>query len=338
MRSNVCGSRLVVGSLWLTAACLPPRPASEGESDASSGDASAESNASESGGESSAAESSSSDTPETETETETDTGDTSSSEETGSTCDKRIVVTGYWPPTNEMLRPFSQNPDQNPEGWQGEDWMGLGYDIYAFFPEFPPDGDPTNDDIGEPGSVGEGDLMVDYQDTSADFWSFMDELQPQLLVTTSRGGQLGWELEAVEGGHGGPMRASNPAFDWASDQFGDDTRPQMGTVDPRSWEGISTYRDGSTLDSQLPLEAIEAATDALGLVSVDIDYGTSGNYLSGFMGLHGLLYYELAPHAAAAGHIHVGYAVSVGEARQLIDATLLALIEAHPARSVDCPE
>lgn len=253
-------------------------------------------------------------------------------------CDKRIVVTGYWPPTNEMLRPFSQSAEQNPEGWQGENWMGLGYDIYAFFPEFPPDGDPTNDNIGDPGSVGEGDLMVDYQDTSKDFWSIMDELQPQLLVTTSRGGEIGWELEAIEGGHGSMMSANNSAFDWWPDNFGSDTCPFEDTVDPRSWTGISTYRQGDTLASQLPLDAIKAATDALGLVGVQVDYQTSGNYLSGFMGLHSLLYHKESPHVAAAGHIHVGYAVSVADARKLIDTTLLALIEAHPAASVGCPE
>ncbi len=31
------------------------------------------------------------------------------------------------------------------DGWIGEDWRGLGWDVMALFPEFPPDGDPTND-------------------------------------------------------------------------------------------------------------------------------------------------------------------------------------------------
>jgi hypothetical protein len=43
---------------------------------------------------------------------------------------------------------------QNPDGWIGEDWGGYGYDVYSFFPEFPPDGDPTNDDIGDDGRGG----------------------------------------------------------------------------------------------------------------------------------------------------------------------------------------
>ena len=50
---------------------------------------------------------------------------------------KNILLTGYWPPSNEMLRKFSNNPTQNPAGWQGQNWEGRGYNIYAYFPEFP---------------------------------------------------------------------------------------------------------------------------------------------------------------------------------------------------------
>lgn len=59
---------------------------------------------------------------------------------------------------------------QSPDGcWCDEqcedygDW--LGYDVYAFFPEFLPDGDPRNDEIGDDGAVGSPDFdpQVDYQ-------------------------------------------------------------------------------------------------------------------------------------------------------------------------------
>ena len=42
-----------------------------------------------------------------------------------------ILLTGYWPPTNEMLRRFSTNPLQNPAGWIGEDWEQRGFDVVA---------------------------------------------------------------------------------------------------------------------------------------------------------------------------------------------------------------
>ncbi|MCX4240786.1 hypothetical protein [Paraliomyxa miuraensis] len=253
-------------------------------------------------------------------------------------CSKNVVLMGYWPPTNEMLRPWSQNPLQNTRAWIGADWEGFGYDVYAFFPEFPPDGDPSNDPIGSPGSVGsdEFELQVDYQATSEDFWRIVDELRPIVLITNSRGGGIGWELEAIEGGHG-MGNPGDPSMDWSSDGYGMETRPTMGSVDPRTWDAISTYRQGTTLASQLPLDEIFDAAFALGIASVEIDEdGTSGNYLSGFMGLHGVYYNQIAPHNVAAGHIHVGNGLPVETASTLIEQTLRVVLEVHPADAVGC--
>jgi len=273
------------------------------------------------------------------------TGGTTSDETTGdaastgpATCVKNVVLMGYWPPTNEMLRPWSTDPEQNPGRWIGEDWGGHGYDVHAFFPEFPPDGDPSNDKIGDEGAVGspDYDLQVDYQATSADFWRLVDTYQPVILLTTSRGGKIGWELEALEGGHG-MNNPGEPAMDWVSDGYGVDQFPTEATIEPRSWAAISTYRQGNTLPSQLPIDAIFDATSALDLTSVVVDQGTSGNFLSGFLGLHGLVYNQQAPHNVAAGHIHVGNGLPVADASALIEATLHAVLLQHPAAAVDCP-
>lgn len=253
-------------------------------------------------------------------------------------CPKRVVLTGYWPNTNEMLREWSTNPKQNLGGWVGQDWGGYGYDVYAFFPEFPPDGNPRNDAFGSEGWIGSGesDLQVDYQDTSTDFWRIMDTYQPHILITTSRGGEIGWEIEAVEGGHMG--NSASPADDWATDGHGADTHPTQSTVTERSWQAISMYRDGKTLASQLPMEKILAATQGLKLESAQIDtHGTSGNYLSGFIALHGLYYNQLNPHNAAAGHIHVGISVSADNARELMRTTLDTVLSQTEAGSLGCP-
>ena len=253
-------------------------------------------------------------------------------------CNKHVVITGYWPPTNEMLRPWSTDPALNPTGWIGANWGDYGFDVHAFFPEFPPDGNPMNDPFGSDGWIGSpaSDLRVDFQDTSADFWRIMDDYQPSILITTSRGGQIDWELEAIEGGHQGPK--PDPARDWRADEHGADTYPTQASIDPRSWHAISTYRAGQTLDSQLPLAQIAAATRALNLGNVDIDRpGTSGNYLSGFMGLHGLYYHQLAPHSVAAGHIHVGTMLPVDSARALMEATLHAVLSEFDAQQLPCP-
>lgn len=236
------------------------------------------------------------------------------------------VLMGYWPPTNEMLRVWSADADRNPQGWQGANWRGYGFDVHAFFPEFPPDGDPTNDRIGEVGSVGSqaSDLRVDYQDTSADFWRIVDAYRPQVLVTTSRGGDIAWELEAVEGGHAGGSRL--PEDDWLSDRNGEG-QPVRSTIDPRSWALISRYRAGRQLASTLPLRTILREVAFLNRGTVQIDRATSGNYLSGFLGLHGLGYQARTPDVRMAGHIHVGRHVSVADARDMMIRTLEVVLE-----------
>ena len=107
------------------------------------------------------------------------------------------------------------------------------------------------------------------------------------------------------------------------------------TIDPARSQGY--YRGGVQLESLLPMEAIEAAASARGLTSVQIDYGTSGNYLSGFLGLHGLYYANLHEHAVAAGHIHVANGLPVPTAETLIELTLQVVLETHPADGVECP-
>ena len=171
-----------------------------------------------------------------------------------------------------------------------------------------------------PGSVGSqaSDLRVDFQDTSSDFWRIVDRHQPQVLITTSRGGRIVWELEAVEGGHDGGTH--NPADDWRSDEHGVGL-PLQDTIDARSWEAISIYRKGRLLRSSLPFAAIQRQGD-----DVQVDEGTSGNYLSGFLGLHGLYYQSITPEVRAAGHIHVGIGVEVLRARALMEASLEATL------------
>lgn len=276
-----------------------------------------------------------------ESTTTAPTSDESSSDESStgaSACEKTVVVMGYWPPTNEMLRPWSRNPAQNPEGWVGEDWHGHGYDVQAFFPEFPPDGDPTNDEVGEDGAVGspDFDLRVDYQATSADFWRIVDEHRPVIVVTTSRGGAIGWEIEALEGGHG-VDNPGDPSQDWLSDGHDPVRFPTQETVDPRSWDAISTHRQGATLPTQLPVQAIVDATTALAVTDVVVDDGTSGTFLSGFLALHGLYYQLHTPRAVAAGHIHVGIDLPVADASVLVEASLDAILTEHPADTIACP-
>jgi hypothetical protein len=302
------------------------------------GDIPSESSASTSTTSTTSTSSESSSGPETSSSSAADTTSDADSSTGAPSCTKRVVIMGYWPPSNEMLRQWSTNPAQNPAGWAGENWRGHGYDVHAFFPEFPPDGDPNNDEIGQDGAVGspESDLRVDYQATSSDFWLIVDEQLPSIVVTTSRGGEIGWELEAIEGGHGTDL-AADPSQDWISDQHGEVTLPTQATIEPRSWDAISTHRVGVTVASALPLDAILAATSALGLTTVEIEATTSGNFLSGFLGLHGIHWYGETEYARAAGHIHVGFGLPVADATTLIETTLETILVAHPAADAPCP-
>ncbi|MFG0328150.1 MAG: hypothetical protein ACF8SC_12900 [Phycisphaerales bacterium JB037] len=219
-----------------------------------------------------------------------------------------ILLTGYWPPTNEMLRPWSPNPAQNPGGWQGGDWEGRGYDIFSYFPEYP-------NGFGQ----GEGDFEVDYQDTSADWQRIVNEIKPVAIITFSRANtSVGWELEG-----GNRMYSSSQ---WTSD-YTAPTKPGAHLPIMRA------LAPGTELFSSLPMDDIIADVAASG-INVDpfktvID---TGRYLSNYIGLHGNWYHEqnndeLAEFRNfAAGHIHVGLNTTIADGTAATAVTLRTLI------------
>ncbi|MFN0133775.1 MAG: hypothetical protein ACKVW3_14750 [Phycisphaerales bacterium] len=234
-----------------------------------------------------------------------------------------IMVVGYWPPSNEMLRPFSTNPAQNPLGWQGQNWEGRGYNIHAFFPEFP-------GGIGQ-NPRGEGDFEVDYQDTSEDFWRITEEIKPVAIVTFSRGSAgANWELE---------YRFRNRK-QWIDDYL----VPSQPTPSQPEME-----RDAEALRySTLPMAAIRSAVNGAGLgLNAFVDLSSpqlAGGFLSEFLGYHGVWYQSLHSLATdpaqvlAAGHIHVGTWTSPWQAAEATKVTLRTLIDnLGPAVAVPSP-
>jgi len=220
----------------------------------------------------------------------------------------KIMVTGYWPPTNEMVRHFSQNLDLNPGGWQGENWEGLGYDVVSFFPEF----DPANcNNCGQ----GYGNLEVDYQDFSGDFWPIVEEVQPVGIITFSRGfNDMSWELE---------NRLVNRT-NW----YDDYTAPLLPTPNPPD-DTVDNYHVRYTsLPASDIINAIEEAHIGL---DPYLDNTNAGMFLSEFAGYHGVWYKETYEEdieipCFAGGHIHVGAQVDWDTAKEAAEVSIRTLI------------
>jgi hypothetical protein len=221
----------------------------------------------------------------------------------------KILLCGYWPPSNECIRPFSRNELFNPNGWIGENWEDSGYDIVSFFPNFTP---PDCDNCGQ----GNGDLEVDYQDTSDDWWNIVDSINPIAIITFSRGYiDYSWEME---------WKYYN-SINWVPDF----TPPTLPTPSPPD----STWPTNSPRFSSLPLDSIVAAIDSANLgLNPYIDYSNgAGNYLSEFLGYHGVWYKAQMDSADVpcytVGHVHVGGLIGWETAHEAAKITLREVIK-----------
>ncbi len=222
-----------------------------------------------------------------------------------------------------MLRQFSDSPVLNPRGWRGHNWRGLGFDLYAYFPEFAPSeiqssaGDPGQTERrGTPGP-GSGNFRVDYQDTLRDFQRFTLRHRPCAIVTFSRGAPSpGWEIET-----GARNRDT-----WVPDF----EAPYLPTPNPPD----SSLAPNAFRPSTLPMEAIEAAVTNAGLgLPVWIDHsGEVGAFLSEYIAYLGIWYQERHSRpgdkwrCVAAGHIHVGSLTHPEMAVKAVEFTLEEVI------------
>jgi len=220
---------------------------------------------------------------------------------------KNIMLTGFWPPSNEMLRKFSTDPNQNPDSWQGQNWEGRGYDIYAFFPEFP----------GGTGSnpKGNGDFEVDYQDTSSDFWRITANIHPIAILSYGKGTNS-WELE---------YNARNLSV-WNDDSL----NPWQPTPSPPD----SSVPAGYVRNSTLPVQAIADAIDTSGAgVNAWVDWdGDAGAFLCEYMAYHDAWYQSQHSdpcdqyRCLAAGYTHVPGSLSVSTATTVCETALRTTI------------
>ena len=233
----------------------------------------------------------------------------------------KVLLAGYWPPSNEMLREFSDDPVQNPGGWVGNNWEGRGYDLHSFFPEFQP---PDCSNCGQ----GSGDLEVDYQDTSQDFWAIANSLEPIAIITFSRGFlDLSWEVE---------MNQYN-RVSWINDF----TSPHQPTPTPPDGNAPPGLLRLSALPVQDIVDAVDQAN--LGLTPFICYSDDGGGFLSEFLAYHGVWYQNLHSHpcaptwCVAAGHVHVGGQITwpvASEAAKVTIRTVLDYVDAVLATTV----
>ncbi len=213
-----------------------------------------------------------------------------------STANNRVIMcTGFWNPTGSMLTSFSTDPELNPNGWDGENWEGLGYDIYSYFPK--------------PG-VYTGMFEVDYQDTWNDFWNVTNQIHPFVIISFGAGNGP-WEIE---------YNARNLDY-WIND----DIIPRQPTpCPPDEFESVGFVRHSS-----LPVQQIADAVNAQTSINAWVDWdGDPGMYLCEYIAYLGMWYHDIhnmsddpAP-CRAAGFIHVNPGVPVEDAIIATEITL----------------
>jgi pyrrolidone-carboxylate peptidase len=213
---------------------------------------------------------------------------------------KTIMLTGFWDPTGRMLTQFSTDPELNPEGWKGENWADLGYDIYSYFPK--------------PGSY-TGMFEVDYQDTWEDFWSVTEQIKPFAIISFGAGTGP-WEIE---------YNARN-LDSWIND----DSTPYQPTPSPPDDTVPVNYVRHSTL----PVQQIADAINKENIVEAWVDWdGNPGRYLCEYIAYLGMWYQSIHNQSSdpnpcrVAGFIHVNPGVSVEDATIAVEITIRETIE-----------
>jgi pyrrolidone-carboxylate peptidase len=205
-----------------------------------------------------------------------------------------------------MIRRLSPNPAQNPQGWLGQNYKNSGYDVYAYFPEFPQGTGPT----------GTGDFRVDFASAFNDFMRYTAELQPVVIVSFGEG--VGpWEIEAAD------VAAFQKMFE--SGHIPSNVGQEVFYPIPDSLKAPIEYR------SSLPMELIRDKVNAIGGPRAWIDQKGAGDFLCAFMAYLGGWYHNEhsdprdPSYNAMAGFIHVS--ATPTEAARAVDATLDAIFE-----------
>ena len=223
---------------------------------------------------------------------------------------RNIMVTGFWNPTGQMIAQFSTSLYLNPEGWKGENWEDLGYNIYSFFPT--------------PYTYN-GTFEVDYQITWDDFWEITDEIKPIAIISFGAGAGP-WEIE---------YNARN-LDSWVPDYV----PPYQPDPSPPD----DTVLVGFVRHSTLPVQEIEDAINDQTDINAWVDWdGNPGAFLCEYMAYLGMWYQDIHntsddPYRCwKAGFIHVRANIDVEEAKEAVEITIREVIKSIPNFPPDAP-
>ena len=211
----------------------------------------------------------------------------------------KIMLTGYWNPTGQMIARFSNDTFLNPDGWEGKNWEDLGFDIYSFFPN------PF---------VYNGTFEVDYQSTWNDFWNITEQIKPVAIISFGAGAGP-WEIE---------FNARN-LFAWANDY----KPPYQPTPSPPD----DTVPVGFIRHSTLPVQEIEDAVNLQTSVNAWVDWDDNpGAFLCEYMAYLGMWYQSIHKNdyinpCKSAGFIHINSNVNLSDAMDATNVTIRETIK-----------
>jgi pyrrolidone-carboxylate peptidase len=211
-----------------------------------------------------------------------------------------IMLTGFWNPTGQMLKPFSTNNFLNPDGWKGENWENFGYNIYSYYPN--------------PGLYN-GTFEVDYQNTWNDFWNITSKINPVAIISFGAGNGP-WEIE---------YNARN------LDRWIDD---EKSPFQPTPCPPDDTVDVGYVRHSTLPVEEIKDAVNNGTNIEAWIDWDRNpGRYLCEYIAYLVMWYQDIHSslddqyRCKSAGFIHVRSNIAVDEAMKATNITIIKTIE-----------
>ena len=222
----------------------------------------------------------------------------------------KVMLTGYWNPTGQMIAEFCTDSFLNPDGWQGANWEGMGVDVYSFFPE--------------PGTY-TGWLEVDYQDTWEDFWHLTDSLHPIAILSFGAARPATWEIE---------YNARN-LYTW----YPDYKSPNYPTPRPPD----STVQTNFERQSTLPVQDIADEVNSQTSVNAYIDWnGNPESFLCEYIAYLGMWYKAQHDsvndpyHCQMAGFIHAGdSAISYTQAKEAAIVSIREVIKALTIQGID---